>query len=103
MTYYEEPREKKTDGMEDLFEVNRDDILDTDDVIKVDMDRDIMDSEPDGSFDDLTTVDREDVVGNVYGQSPLDGAGSRKRRRTEVKYRLARRIEDIYPGINEVR
>ena len=39
----EPEEEKKIDDTQDLFEVDSDDLLDTDDVVGVDMEKDILD------------------------------------------------------------
>lgn len=87
--------EKKGDDMSDLFEVNREELADTEDVIKVDPDKDILDADEDGTLDDLTEVTEEDVMGDkMYGQTPLEGAPSQ--RRNKKKYRIIPR-PGVYP------
>lgn len=81
----EEEQPKKTDGMEDLFRVDREELLDTEDLGKVDMNRDIIDANEAGNLDDLTEVDNEDIMGNIYGQSPLDSATIRRYRKKAAR------------------
>lgn len=76
------------DGISDLFFVPDD--PDTDDVVAVDMDYDIIDADEDGTLDDATTVSEEDIMGDDFGQSPLDGPGTqeaRKKRLYQPRYR----------------
>jgi hypothetical protein len=55
--------QKSVDGISDLFEFKNE--ADTDDVVSVDVDRDIVDADADGSLDSLVTVTEEDIMG--YG------------------------------------
>lgn len=85
--------EKKKDDMSDLFEVNRDDILDTEDVVGVNMERDILDANEEGNLDDLTTVTDEDIMGSeMYGQSPLENSVAQKRRKAQQVVKPVYRI-----------
>ena len=75
---------KADDGISDLFEVDTD--TDTDDLVSVDMETDIID----GPLDDLTDVTDDDVMGDELGQVPLEQGG-------KLRYRLPRRrIERRY-------
>jgi len=59
--------QKSSDGISDLFEVDNED--DTEDLISVDIEKDIID----GDLDDLTEVSEEDILGDEEtGQVPLD-------------------------------
>lgn len=74
--------EKKGDDMSDLFEVDRKDILDTDDVVAVDVEEDILDADEGGSLDSVVTVTDEDIMGDEeYGQSPLEGSDMQKKKK----------------------
>ena len=55
--------QKSVDGISDLFEFKNE--ADTDDLVSVDVDRDIVDADADGSLDSLVTVTEEDIMG--YG------------------------------------
>lgn len=69
------PEAKKSkDGISDLFEV--DDNPDTDDLVTVDMEADIID----GDLEDLTEVTEEDVMGDELGQTELDYKPTPQRR-----------------------
>lgn len=59
-----------SDGISDLFEAEND--PDTDDLVSVDIERDIIDSDDDGSLDSLTAVSEEDIMGDDMGQTALD-------------------------------
>lgn len=86
---------KKKDDMRDLFEVKRDDVLDTEDVVGVDMEKDIMDADEEHPLSDVTEVSEEDIMGNVYGQSPLEGAGTRRAKKKKMSQPHPQSI--IYP------
>ena len=91
-----ESEEEKGDGTQDLFEVDPDDLLDTDDVVGVDMEKDILDADEDGSLDSLTTVTDEDVMGDeLYGQSPLDTSDVQRRKKKAQQAQVIRRVN--YP------
>lgn len=88
-----QPEEKKDDGMSDLFSVDRDELTDTEDVVGVDMEEDILDADEDGSLDSLTTVTEEDIMGDdLYGQSPLDTSDVQDRKKRVQQIR-----RPIYP------
>ncbi len=83
--------------MADLFEVKQDEILDTKDVITVDPEKDILDSDEDGTLNDLTEVSEEDVMGDeLYGQTPLEGAGTERLKKAR-RIRLVRPIRQSPP------
>lgn len=69
-----------SDGISDLFTVTDEDVgagADVDDLVTVDMEKDILDADEDGSLDDLVDVTEEDIMGSDdYGQPP-----SRNRKR----------------------
>jgi len=72
-----------SDGISDLFEVG-DDLIDTSDLIDVDMEADIMD----GDLSDLTEVSEEDIMGDPdTGQIPLDYRPDPPRMRPTPRYR----------------
>ena len=64
---------KSDDGISDLFEVDSD--SDTDDLVSVDMETDIID----GPLDDLTDVSEKDIMGDEIGQVPLEHQPNKKR------------------------
>ena len=64
---------KADDGISDLFEVDTD--TDTDDLVSVDMETDIID----GPLDDLTDVSEKDIMGDEIGQVPLEHQPNKKR------------------------
>lgn len=84
-----DPTAKHSDGISDLFEVDND--PDTDDVVSVDMEKDILDADEDGGFDDLLTVTEEDVMGDDIGQTPL------KRKPRRIVRRVRRTDRPYYP------
>lgn len=87
------PKEKPDDDVSDLFEVDSEELTDTEDVVKVDIDKDIIDTAEDGTLDDLTEVTEADIFGDeLYGQTPLSGAPSQRRkkaRRVVIRPRIA--------------
>jgi len=72
------------DGISDLFEVSDEDIgggEEIDDLVEVDMERDIIDAGEDGTLDDLVNVTNEDIMGSgEHAQPPPKGARLVKRR-----------------------
>ena len=92
----EEPEKKPKDDMTDLFEVNREELTDTEDLVSVDIKKDIIDGDEEGTLDDITQVTEEDVMGDdLYGQSPLSGAGTR---RSKARKKLQTRQPYIMPS-----
>jgi len=88
-----EPEEEQSDGMEDLFEVNREELTDTKDVVAVDIEEDILDAGEDGSIEDVTTVTEEDIMGDdMYGQSPLEGSDVQEQKKKVARVRRPVRI-----------
>jgi len=68
--------QKSSDGLSDLFEV--DDDPDTDDVVSVDLEKDIMD----GDLSDVTDVSEADILGDdEAGQTDLNYRPDPPRRR----------------------
>jgi len=89
------PEAKKyKDGISDLFEVNFDnDLEDVNDLVTVDIKRDVVDAGHDGTLDDLVDVFPEDIIGvNEIGQKP-----SRKQLRRLRAERKARRSASEFP------
>lgn len=84
------PEAQKTeDGISDLFEVG-DDLTDTQDLISVDIEKDILDAGPEGDLSDLVEVSEEDILGDEEtGQIPLDYKPDAPRRRVSPSYRRA--------------
>jgi hypothetical protein len=77
------------DGISDLFRVDPADVgaseEDLSDLTDVDIERDVLDADEDGSLDNLITVTSEDIMGDdVYGQRPSRPASKQRlvRRRT---------------------
>ena len=79
-----------SDGISDLFTVTDEDVESSDealsDLTDVDIEKDILDSDDDGSLDDLVSVTEEDIMGDEMGQRPSKPA-SQQRRRALPKYR----------------
>ena len=79
-----------SDGISDLFTVTDEDVESSDealsDLTDVDIEKDILDSDDDGSLDDLVSVTEEDIMGDEMGQRPSKPA-SQQRRRSLPKYR----------------
>lgn len=74
---------KSSDGISDLFQV--DDDPDTDDLVEVDIEHDIMD----GDLSDVTDVTEEDIIGDdIYGQSPLDDPNAQRLYNASQRQRL---------------
>ena len=71
------------DDLKDLTNVPYDELLDTDDLVEVNTEEDILDANEDGELTDLTEVTDEDVMGDVYGKSPLEGYGAQKKKKVE--------------------
>lgn len=95
ITYQQPVVEEKNpdDDLSDLFEVDRDELTDTTDVVRVDMEKDILDADEDGTLDDLVTVTDEDIMGDeMYGQSPLDTQAVQERKKKEQQVR-----RPVYP------
>lgn len=62
--------DKYSDGISDLFEFGNE--TDTDDLISVDIDRDIVDAGNDGTLNDLVDVTEQDIMGDDNGQQSLN-------------------------------
>ena len=79
-----------SDGISDLFTVTDEDVESSDealsDLTDVDIEKDVLDSDDDGSLDDLVSVTEEDIMGDEMGQRPSKPA-SQQRRRSLPKYR----------------
>lgn len=90
-----QPKEKEQDDdVSDLFEVDRDELTDTKDVVTVDIEEDILDADEEGGLDDVTTVTEEDIMGDeVYGQSPLEGSDVQEKKKIQqVRKPVYRRV-----------
>jgi hypothetical protein len=82
-----EEAQESSDGISDLFEVDGD-MTDTQDLVSVDIERDILDAGPDGDLSDLVEVSDEDIMGDEEtGQIPLDYKPDLPRRKTLPRYR----------------
>lgn len=81
-----EAQESK-DGMSDLFKAVDQEAEDADiaDAVEVDLDEDILDTDPDGSYDTLMEVSDEDL----FGEPPPPP----QRRQQPARYKLLRRRE----------
>ena len=79
-----------SDGISDLFEVGND--PDTDDLVSVDTNNDIIDSDTDGSLDSLTAVSEDDIMGDELGQTDLDTIKEFNGSHQKPRYRLAPRV-----------
>lgn len=89
-TYFEEKIGGMLNGgdMSDMFEVPKWDDADmrSDDLLSLDPDEDVMDYDPDGSFDSLLTVNSEDILGDDFPGSKHNTIPSGK-----VRYRRTRK------------
>ena len=87
----ERPEAAETeDGISDLFEVN--DENDTDDLLRVDVEKDVLDANPEtGGLDDLTEVSETDIMGDEDNQVPLYYKPDKPRQRFRRIQRIARR------------
>lgn len=85
--------QEKSDGISDLFTVSAEDVgasdEDLSDLTDVDIDKDVLDADEDGSLDDLTEVTEADIMGDDdYGQRPAKPLSRqpKARRRTIPRY-----------------
>lgn len=83
--------EKHSDGISDLFTVSDEDVgasdADLSDLTGVDLERDVIDADDDGTLDDLTRVTEEDIMGfEGTGQRPSAPASKQGRQRRIVRY-----------------
>jgi len=85
--------QEHSDGISDLFRVSDEDVgasdEDLSDLTDVNIERDILDSDEDGSLDDLTSVTEADIMGSEdYGQRPANPPSRqpRARRRLMPRY-----------------
>jgi len=93
-----EPEEEQGDDMSDLFEVDREELTDTKDVVAVDIEEDILDAGEDGSIEDVTTVTEEDIMGDeFFGQSPLEGSDVQEQKKKVARARRPVRIVRLPP------
>lgn len=77
--------QKSSDGISDLFEVDSE--PDTDDVLSVDIDKDVID----GDLDDLVDVTEDDILGDEMGQTELNYRPEQPRRKIVRPRRLPER------------
>jgi len=89
--------EKVDDGISDLFRVDNE--PDTDDLVAVDIERDILDANEDGDLSDLTEVSEDDILGDDLGQTALNY----KPRKTRRVRRLPRRYPYGSGGMGGIR
>ncbi len=80
---------RSPDGISDLFTVTPEDVgasdEDLSDLTDVDIDRDIVDADEDGSLDDLTRVTEEDIMGfEGFGQRPSKSASQQPKARRRI-------------------
>ena len=84
--------QEESDGISDLFRVSSEDVgasdEDLDDLTGVDIEKDILDADEDGSLDDLVVVTDEDIMGNELGQRPAKPQSRQRgtRRRLPLGY-----------------
>ena len=85
--------QEEDDGISDLFRVTDEDVGASDedlrDLTDVDMERDILDADEDGTLDDLVNVTEEDIMGDERGQRPSKPPSQQRRPR----YRLSPRYQ----------
>lgn len=75
------------DGISDLFRVTDEDVgagADVDDLVEVDMEKDVIDAGPDGTLDDLTDVTVADIMGDEEFGQPLTRQPKRRLSRTRA-------------------
>lgn len=95
----EQPKKKKFQSWvnldtdtDDLFEFDPEEELDTEDVISVDVDKDVLDADPDGSLNSVTDVTDEDMIGDeLYGQSPLADSYHQKKKKEAQQIQKVKR------------
>jgi hypothetical protein len=77
--------QEESDGISDLFRVTDEDVgasdEDLSDLTDVDIERDIVDADDDGSLDDLVTVTEADIMGDDIGQRPSKSPSKQSRMR----------------------
>ncbi len=82
---------EKSDGISDLFTVDPEDVgasdEDLSDLTDVDIERDVLDSDTDGSLDDLVTVTEADIMGDEIGQRPARPASQQRRAKRRISPR----------------
>ena len=82
-----------SDGISDLFTVTDEDVdagEGVEDLVTVDMEKDILDADDDGSLNDLVDVTEEDIMGSEdYGQRPSKPAS----RQARTRYRITPRYQ----------
>jgi len=81
--------QEESDGISDLFRVTDEDVgasdEDLSDLTDVDMERDILDADEDGSLDDLVDVTEADIMGDDdYGQRPAKPPSRQARNRYRI-------------------
>ena len=85
--------QESSDGISDLFGVSDEDIgasdSDLSDLTDVDVERDVLDADDDGSLDDLVSVTEEDIMGDELGQRP----SAPPSRQAKARYRLTPRYQ----------
>lgn len=90
------------DGMSDLFQTGGDD--DASDLTRVDIEKDIIDADEDGTLDDLVVTTEDDIIGDELGQIPEDnGIRARQRRASRKRVRFSRPQRDTGPGMSGMR
>lgn len=85
--------QEEDDGISDLFRVTAEDVgasdEDLSDLTDVDIERDVLDADEDGSLDDLVVVTEDDIMGSDdYAQRPSKPASKQaaRYRRTSLRY-----------------
>ena len=85
--------QEESDGISDLFRVTDEDVgasdEDLSDLTDVDMERDILDADEDGTLDDLVNVTEEDIMGDDRGQRPSKPPSQQRR----VRYKVTPRYQ----------
>ncbi len=83
----------ESDGISDLFRVDPGDVgasdEDLNDLTEVDMEKDVLDADKDGTLDDLVDVTEADIMGDELGQRPSRSSSQQRRPR----YRLSPRYQ----------
>lgn len=83
--------QEEDDGISDLFRVTAEDVgasdEDLNDLTDVDLEKDILDADEDGSLDDLVVVTEADIMGDDdFGQRPSKPSSRQPRTRRGSRY-----------------
>ena len=83
--------QKHSDGISDLFTVTDEDVgasdEDLSDLTDVDIEKDVLDADEDGSLNDLVDVTEDDIMGDEIGQRPSRPSSQQRRTRYKISPR----------------